>query len=49
MGDDEGRGHDLESEHAFRRRLLDPRAGERPEPLAIEVGRDPPQHGREAG
>ena len=40
MGNDEGRGHDLEAEHALRRRLADPRPRERPEAAPAEVGGD---------
>ena len=44
MGDDEGRGHDLEAEHALRRRLANPRPHERPEAATAEVGGDAAQH-----
>ena len=44
MGDDEGRGHDLEAEHALRRRLANPRPRERPEAAPAEVGGDAAQH-----
>ena len=49
MGDDEGRGHDLEAEHAFGRRLFHPRTGQRPEALAFEIGGDAAQHLRQIG
>ena len=37
VGDDERRGHDLEAEHPFERRLLDARAGQRAQSLAPKV------------
>ena len=40
MGDDEGRRHDLEAEHALRRRLPDPRAGKRAEAAPFKIGGD---------
>ena len=49
MRDDEGRGHDLEAEHATHGRLLHPRAGERTEAPAREVGGDPAQDFRQIG
>ena len=49
MGDDEGRGHDLEAEHPLGRRLPDPCAGERPEALTFEIGGDAAQHLRQIG
>ena len=49
MRDDEGRGHDLEAEHAAHGRLLHPRTGERAEASAREVSSDTAQDFREIG
>ena len=49
MRDDEGRGHDLEAEHAAHGCLLHPRADERTEAPAREVGGDAAQDFRQIG
>ena len=49
MGDDEGGGHDLEAEDPFGRRLFHPRAGERAQAPAFQIGGDAAQHFGEIG
>ena len=44
MGDDEGRGHDLEPKYPAGGRLLHLRAGEGAQAFALEVGGDAAQH-----
>ena len=44
MGDDEGRGHNLETKHPFQCRLLHPRTGERTKALSFQIGGDAAQH-----